>query len=98
MKKIKFLILVLLFTVMGTALPVKAQNTASQTSTESADGKRPDSIAGWAIGGASIVALGIIVAMMVRDRRKTIGGMQNQSKPSPSPVTTQSIDNPGAGV
>jgi len=98
MKKIKFLLLVILFTLMGAVLTVSAQNTESQTATESTMIKKPENIVGWAIGGTAVVALGIIIVMMVRNRRMTIGGMQDQSKPSPTIVTTQSINNPGAGV
>jgi len=98
MKKIKLLLAVLLFILMGAVMPVKAQNTESSIATESAMSKKPENIAGWAIGGSAVVALGIIIVMMVRNRRTTIGGMQDQSKPSPTIVTTQSINNPGAGV
>jgi uncharacterized protein YpmS len=98
MEKIKFLLLILLFTLMVAVLPINAQNTESQTATESTMTKKPESIVGWAIGGIALMALGIIIVMMVRNRRTTIGGMQDQSKPSPTIVTTQSINNPGAGV
>lgn len=98
MKKMRFLIIVFLINLIGPGVPVRAQNRESQTSTESTVNKKPDNIVGWAIGGTAVVALGIILVMMVRDRRKTIGGMLDQSKPSPNIVTTQSIDNPGSGV
>jgi len=98
MKKIKFLTLILLLNLMGGISPVKAQNTESQTSAAITENKKSDNMLGWAIGGTAVVALGIVLMMMVRNRRRTIGGMQDQSKPSPGIVTTQSIDNPGSGV
>jgi len=96
--KIKPLTLFLLFYLLGAVCPVSAQNADSPVPTQSTENKKPNSILGWAIGGSAVLVLGISIVMMVRRRRTTIGGMQDQSKPSPAIATTQSISTPGSGI
>ena len=53
--------------------------------------------------GTAIVSIGVLIIAltifyMVKNRRRNIGGIQSQDKGEPTPRTTQSIDNPGAGV
>ena len=70
--------------------------TSSQTSGE--DNKMPMNTTGIIVGAIGLLALAGIIVYMVRNRNKTVGGIQSQDKTDPRPVTTQSINNPGSGV
>jgi amino acid transporter len=96
--KIKPLTLFLLLTLLVAVCPVSGQTGDSPVPIQSTENKKPNSILGWAIGGSAVLVLGISITMMVRRRRTTIGGMQDQSKASPAIATTQSISTPGSGV
>jgi ABC-type uncharacterized transport system permease subunit len=96
------------FTLMITIYAVNAQsgdsaNTAYSSSTTvntttTDNSSHPNNTSVLIIGALSIAALGLVIYVMYRNRRKTIGGIQSQDKSSPSPSTTQSINNPGSGV
>ena len=106
MKKIKFQLALIAISLLMGALTASAQDStySSSTTMSSNSSSKQDSTpdasnsTGMIVGGISVVVLGIVIALMYINRRKTIGGMQSQDKPSPKPVTTQSINNPGTGV
>ena len=99
MKKI---IVLMAFGLLVGILPMSAQDSASDTTmTTTSTTSIPrsnDNIIGLVAGAVAIVALGVVILYMYRNRRTSIGGIQNQSKPDPQPRTTQSINNPGSGV
>jgi|GEM_PF-5738484 len=102
MKKI---ILFLSLSLMAGICAVSAQNesttTQSVTTTTTSDkseGNNTNNILLYTVGGVSLVALAIVIGMMYRDRKRSIGGIQSQTKEDPRPVTTQSINNPSSGV
>jgi heme/copper-type cytochrome/quinol oxidase subunit 2 len=106
MKKIKYLMAAIAFTFIVGISSVSAQDQSanSSTTTTTNTATTPEN-EGWMnnptaliVGGIGVLVLGVVIVMMVRNRRKTIGGMQNQDKEAPRQVTTQSINNPGSGV
>ncbi len=89
MKKIKYLLPSLSLNFILGILPAQAQ---------SADMGSGFNVVGLIVGGVFIAALIMVITMMVRHSGTTLGGIQDQDKTAPEPITTQSINNPGAGV
>lgn len=85
---------------MAAATPAGTGDNGYTSQTSTTDHKVDT---GMTVTGAVMVGLGILIIgagiyYMVRNRRKTIGGIQSQDKGEPTPRTTDSINNPGAGV
>ncbi len=105
MKKIMVLIA---FGILIGILPAHAQDTIASSSSTTVtttypsqandDMAKPSNITGIALGVVGVLALGLVIVVMVRGRKNTVGGIQNQAKTEPRPRTPESINNPGSGV
>ncbi len=107
MKLLRIYVLLLAMTTVVAGYTVTAQDTAMSagdngyTSETRTSDKPADTT--MTITGAIMVTLGVLIIgtgifYMVRSRRRTIGGIQSQDKGEATPRTTDSINNPGAGV
>jgi flagellar biosynthesis protein FlhB len=105
MKNIKNIVVLAVFSLM-TGFAAYAQNSDSFVSSSATSSTRQNTQSAQAtdmtvyimVGVAALVIMGIVIVFMVRDRRKTISGIQSQSKPQPVPTTTDSINNPASGI
>lgn len=107
MKLIRIYIILLALTTLTATYTVTAQDTGgvaadngytSQTRTEDKPADTGMTVTGIAMVAIGIVIIGTGIYYMVRNRRRTLGGIQSQDKGEPTPRTTDSIDNPGSGV
>jgi beta-lactamase regulating signal transducer with metallopeptidase domain len=106
MKRIKNIIVLAVFSLMTGIFSAYAQgsdssvsSSAMSTTAQNTQTAQHTDMTGYIlVGVACLVILGIVIAFMVRDRRKTIGGIQSQSKPQPVPTTTDTINNPASGI